>query len=256
MSTALTVQPEIPLSQLERMAGAIAKSGMFAVKTPEGALTLLLIAQAEGIHPTQAMMDYDIIQGKPALKSAAMLARFQRSGGRVYWMTSTDECVEGKFSHPAGGDLVVKWDTARLKTAGLADKEMHKKFPLQMKRARCISEAVRAIAPQCIPVGMYAVEEARDIPEEADATVVSIQQAVTEAAAAVTNVMALDEVEALIGTMDVNTVPDLVTAFGRAYTRAKEVGDESAKKRFKSVYDNTRSAIESGMNEPSQGTII
>ena len=72
---------QVPFSQLERMASAIAKSGLFAVKTPEAALTLLLIAQAEGIPPTQAMMDYQVIQGTPSLKSAAMLARFQRSGG-------------------------------------------------------------------------------------------------------------------------------------------------------------------------------
>src|SRR5271166_3494017 len=108
MSKELTIQdlpPPITFQQLERMANAIAKSGLFAVKTPEAALTLLLIAQAEGIPPTQAMMDYQVIQGTPSLKSAAMLARFQRSGGRVEWTQSTDECVEGKFTHPVGGTL-------------------------------------------------------------------------------------------------------------------------------------------------------
>jgi hypothetical protein len=237
----------VTFEQLTRMASALSKSGLFAVKTPEAALTLLLIAQAEGIPPTQAMMDYDVIQGRPALKSSAMLARFQRSGGRVQWITSTDECVEGKFVHPVGGELTVKWDSTRLKTAGLDKKEMHQKFPLQMKRARCISEAVRALNPQCIPVGMYAVEEARDIPEEIDVTPrQSLDQAATDAVAAVDHALPPEELDALILTMDVKTMAELTPAFGRAYTRAKEACDEAAKTKLKAIYDDMKAGIEAG----------
>lgn len=239
------VQISHTFDQLTKMSVALAKSGLFAVKTPEAALTLLLIAQAEGIPPTQAMMDYEVIQGRPALKAVAMLARFQRSGGRVQWLTSTDECVEGKFSHPIGGELTVKWDSARLKTAGLDKKEMHQKFPQQMKRARCISEAVRALNPQCVPAGMYAVEEARDIPEEIDVTPrPTLDQAAIEGANA--SVVPQEELDALILTMDVKTMAELTLAFGRAYTRAKEANDEAAKAKLKAIYDEMKAAIEGG----------
>jgi hypothetical protein len=242
MSAVIQAQ-QIGLSQLERMAIAIAKSGMFAVKTPEGALTLLLIAQAEGIPPAQAMMDYDLISGKPALKSAAMLARFQRSGGKVQWITSTDDCVEGQFSHPSGGELTVRWDNARVKTAGLSDRDLHKKFPLQMKRARCISEAVRAIAPQCIPVGMYAVEEARDIPEVVDTTIVSETTAVAEAVQQVTHELPRDRVDMLIDSMDVKTLAELKDAFAAAWQETSQ--DKAAQKRIKAVYDDMKRQLES-----------
>lgn len=232
------------LGQLERMAIAISKSGMFAVKTPEAALALLLIADAEGVAPAQAMMDYEVINGRPSLKSAAMLARFQRSGGTVQWGQSSDESVEGKFSHPRGGELVVRWDNARLKTAGLADRDMHKKFPMQMKRARCISEAIRAIAPQCIPLGMYTVEETRDI--EVEVASVPENAAIEGAVKQLTNGLTKEDVDALVMTMDVKTLPELTAAFGHAYTRAKAAADNAAMTRLKSVYDQQKADLEAG----------
>jgi hypothetical protein len=228
------------MPELNRMATTMFKSGFFPVKSEEEAMALLLIAQAEGIHPAQAMQDYDVIQKKPALKSAAMLARFQRSGGKVQWLTSTDECVEGKFSHPAGGELIVKWDTARIKTAGLAEKDMHRKFPQQMKRARCISEAIRAIAPQSIPVGMYTVEETRDMP--LDILPVSENQAIAEAVEQVQSEVPRDAVDVLIDSMDVPTLPELSAAFESAWKATK--GDTKARARIKSAYDMMKTALE------------
>lgn len=233
MSKELTT--EVSISQLQRMATAIAKSGMFSVKTEEGALTLMLVAQAEGIPPAQAMMDYDIIQGKPALKSAAMLARFQRSGGKVQWITSTNECVSGKFTHPSGGELVVTWDNERVKLAGLDGKDMHKKFPQQMKRARCISEACRALAPGSVPLGMYTVEETQDIVD-----VTPEVQTVNEAVASVVSGTGLTEEEIKDHLEDISSAEagdQLRTAFGSAYKHAKESKDLRARDIFQAAYD-------------------
>jgi len=239
MSTEVAIQhpSSIPYSTLERMAVSISKSGMFACKTPEGAMSLLLIAQAEGVHPAQAMMDYDLIQGKPALKTAAMLARFQRSGGKVKWLQSTDDVASAEFSHPAGGKLVVTWDRARLVTAGLADKDMHKKFPAQMKRARCIGEGVRAVAPQCIPAGMYAVEEVQDM-EPVDVTPASRVEATVETAAAMhTALTSAERDEHMQALMGADSTESLARAFAASWTHAKQAKDTSAADAFKNVYD-------------------
>ena len=59
----------IPYSDLERMAQALAKSGLFAIKTPDQALALMLVAQSEGKHPASVAAEMDVIQGRPALKS-------------------------------------------------------------------------------------------------------------------------------------------------------------------------------------------
>jgi hypothetical protein len=49
-------------------------------------------------HPATVVQEYDIIQGRPALKSQAILARFQLAGGKVEYGTYTDDKVEMTFS--------------------------------------------------------------------------------------------------------------------------------------------------------------
>ena len=95
---------------MSRMADAFAKSNLFGVKTKDAALSLLMIAQAEGIHPALAVMEYDIIEGKPARKAERLLARFQMSGGKVEWLKYEDAVVTGKFSHPQGSSVEITWD--------------------------------------------------------------------------------------------------------------------------------------------------
>ena len=97
----------VPIESLERMAQAVSASKLFGITNPEQALALMLVAQAEGLHPATAARDYHIIQGRPSLKADAMLARYLASGGTVEWLEHTDAKVEAKFSHPAGGTLSI-----------------------------------------------------------------------------------------------------------------------------------------------------
>ena len=152
----------VPIESLERMAQAVSASKLFGITNPEQALALMLVAQAEGLHPATAARDYHIIQGRPSLKADAMLARYLASGGTVEWLEHTDTKVEAKFSHPAGGTLVIAWDMARAKTAGLGGKDMWTKYPRQMLRARVISEGIRATNP-AVATGMYTPEEVQDM---------------------------------------------------------------------------------------------
>lgn len=151
----------VPVGDIERMALAVAKSNLFGLKTPEQAMALMLVAQAEGLHPASAARDYHIIQGQPALRSDAMLARFQAAGGSVKWKDYTDDKVCGIFSHPSGGSIEITWDMARAKQAGLGGKDNWRKFPRQMLAARCISEGVKRVYPG-VAVGTYTPEEVQD----------------------------------------------------------------------------------------------
>lgn len=143
------------------MAEVAAKSRMFGFKNPEEALAIMLLCQGEGMHPAIAMRDYHVIQGRPALKSDAMLARFQQAGGSVKWEVYTDDEVTGLFSHPQGGSLAVTWTLAHAKKIGIANKDNWKNYPRAMLRARCISEGIRAVYPGCV-VGVYTPEEVQD----------------------------------------------------------------------------------------------
>ena len=151
----------VPFNEQERMAEVIAKSGMFGLKDTTAVLALMAVAQAEGRHPASVAKDYHMIQGRPALKADAMLARFQQAGGSVQWTTYKDEQVSGIFSHPQGGSLEVTWTLAQAKAIGLATKDNWKLYPRAMLRARVISEGIRSVYPAVI-VGEYSVEEVSD----------------------------------------------------------------------------------------------
>jgi hypothetical protein len=146
------------MSDMEKMALYIANSGLFGIKTPEAAMSLMLISIAEGRHPALAARDYDIIQGKPAKKAEAMLRDFLQTGGSVKWHQLNDEIADATFSHPQGGEVRITWDMDRAKQAGLAGRDMFKKFPRQMLRSRVVSEGIRTTCPMATS-GMYVPEE-------------------------------------------------------------------------------------------------
>ena len=159
----------VPMQDIERMGTAIAKSELFGMKTPEQAIALMLIAQAEGMHPAIAARDYHVIQGRPALKADAMLARFQSAGGKVQWEIYTDEEVKATFSHNAGGTITLSWTLAQAKKIGLATKDSWKNYPRAMLRARVISEGIRTVYPGCV-VGVYTPEEVGDFEPRSEKT--------------------------------------------------------------------------------------
>lgn len=149
----------IPFNEMNLMASAVAKSGLFGFKSIEQALTLMMIAQSDNIHPARAALEYDIIGGKPALKATSILARFQDSGGIIEWLETNDKKAVAKFTHPKGGTITIEWTIERAKTAGVYDSNpTWKKYPDQMLRARCIPEGVRAIYPSCLS-GLYSTDE-------------------------------------------------------------------------------------------------
>jgi len=153
----------VPFAEMERMALAIAKSGLFGIRTPDQALALMLVSQSEGRHPALAARDYDLINGRPAKKAESMLRDFLSAGGKIQWHELTDTMAKATFSHPQGGTVCIAWDIPMAKKAGLEGKEMYKKYPRQMLRSRCVSEGVRTIYPAATS-GMYVPEEVRDIP--------------------------------------------------------------------------------------------
>ena len=148
----------VPINEIREMAEVAAKSKMFGFKSPDEAMAIMLLCQAENMHPAIAMRDFNVILGRPALKSDAMLARFQQAGGSVKWEEYTDERVTGTFSHPNGGSVTVTWTFEMAKRIGLASKDNWRNYARAMLRARCVSEGVRTVYPGCV-VGVYTPEE-------------------------------------------------------------------------------------------------
>lgn len=153
--------------ELYQMATAVARSGLFGIKTADQAMALMCVAQAEGRHPGIVARDYHIIMGRPALKADAILARFQEAGGKVKWTKLNDKVASAVFSHPAGGDVEIEWTYAMADKAMLTKKKdsLWLKYPRQMLRSRVISEGVRTVYPTVL-CGTYTPEEIQDFDDK------------------------------------------------------------------------------------------
>ncbi len=160
-------QVPMTLSEIDRASTIISESGLFKM-TKQDTFALMMIAQAEGLHPAIAIRDYHIIEGKPALRADAMLARFQQAGGRVEWRRLDAQAAIATFTHPAGGSVEIEWNMEMATAAELTTKtqrnggkNMWQKYPRQMLRSRVISDGIRTVFPGVI-VGAYTPEEVMD----------------------------------------------------------------------------------------------
>jgi hypothetical protein len=152
----------VPFADMQQMAKAIADSRLFGLTDVNQVLALGMVAQAEGHAFATAARDYHVIQGRPALKADAMMARFQAAGGKVEWTLYTDTVVTGVFSHPNGGSVQIDWTLEQAQRIGLVKPGSGwQKFPRAMLRSRCISEGIRTVFPGSV-TGFYSPEEVQD----------------------------------------------------------------------------------------------
>jgi hypothetical protein len=151
------------IGDLQVMADAVAKSGLFKMTAPQ-VLTLMMISESTGLHPIQAMMRYHVIEGRPSMRADAMLAEFQKAGGRIEWVKDTESECEAIFYHdrqcPNG--KAVSFTIADARKAGLADRQIWKSHPRPLMRARVITNGVRMILPGVI-MGIYSEDEVDEI---------------------------------------------------------------------------------------------
>lgn len=255
----------IPLSDVERMAMAVAGSNLFGIKTKEQAVALMLVAQSEGLHPARAALEYHVIQGKPSLKADAMLSRFQAAGGKVEWHDYTPEKVSATFSHPQGGSIRIEWTRKMADDAKLTGKETWRQYPRQMLRARVISEGIRTVFPG-VSVGIYTPEEVQDFvpanePQKRTEKDMGQAEVVTAASVGVSDVS--PEVEAFNYDAALDAMADAVSEaqlkaiFAPAWQRAKKDGNKDMMDTLKANYDTFKAKFAPA--EPAakkEGTVI
>jgi len=254
----------IPLSDVERMAMAVAGSNLFGIKTKEQAVALMLVAQSEGLHPARAALEYHVIQGKPSLKADAMLSRFQAAGGKVEWHDYTPDKVSATFSHTQGGSIRIEWTRKMADDAKLTNKETWRQYPRQMLRARVISEGIRTVFPG-VSVGIYTPEEVQDfVPEPTKRTEkdMGAAEVVTADSVGVSDVSPevaahYDYDAALDAMADAVSEAQLKAIFAPAWQRAKKDGNAEMMGTLKANYDTFKAKF--APPEPpakKEGTVI
>jgi hypothetical protein len=183
------------------MAKSIAGSKMFGIANEDQAMALMLLCQAEGIHPIMALRRYHIIEGKPAMRADALQGEFERDGailwherdekmcGATFFRDKTkvdDKAIErakkryeaiskGNTEAPyaAIGEMTIVRtlaDAIEKKLAMSYDqdrkewkmKKNWRQSPRQMLHWRCLTEGVRAMNPGLV-AGVYTEDEVLDM---------------------------------------------------------------------------------------------
>lgn len=152
----------VALGEIEKMAKYAVESQLFGVKTVPQAVSLMLLCQAKGMHPMEAVEEYHVIQGRQTMKVERMMAKFQAAGGKVAWSELSDQRAQATFSHPSGGAVTISWDLEMAKRAGLAGKDNWRNYPRAMLRSRVVSEGIKSVFPGAAS-GSMTPEEAADI---------------------------------------------------------------------------------------------
>lgn len=168
----------MPIGEVQTMATNLANSGLFpGIKNEQQAFTLMMLCQSEGLHPMKALQRYDIIEGRPGLKAAAMQADFQKLGGKISILKRDSECCQMHFDYQ-GMDTTITVTLEEFTRVGITKgkygvKANWAKHPRQMLHARCVSEGINAVCPQ-VKTGMVTPEELMDMTPEVENKVESI----------------------------------------------------------------------------------
>jgi len=154
------------MQNLQTLGTEFAKSGILGVSNPSQGLIVALTCYTEHISPIEFARTYHIVNGRLSMRADAMQAQFLRQGGRIHWITSTNEKCEAVFSHPeyAPEGVTLGLTIEEMVDSGVAVdgrgqlKQTWKSFPRQMLRARIVSEGCRMLTPGIV-AGIYTPEE-------------------------------------------------------------------------------------------------
>jgi len=155
------------MQNLQTLGTEFAKSGILGVSNPSQGLIVALTCYTEHISPIEFARTYHIVNGRLSMRADAMQAQFLRQGGRIKWLTSTNEECKAVFSHSeyAPEGVTLSLTIEEMVDSGIAVdgrgqlKQTWKSFPRQMLRARVVSEGCRMLTPGIV-AGVYTPEEA------------------------------------------------------------------------------------------------
>lgn len=147
---------------LRESAKAIVSSGFLpkAINTPEKAITIMMAGRELGLGPMQSIRSIYVIDGKPVMSADLMAALVHRKipGATLRVdITTNDECSVDA-GRPGQEATRFTFSMKDAQAAGLMSKDNWKKYPRAMLRARCLSEAVRAVFPDAC-LGVYDPDE-------------------------------------------------------------------------------------------------
>lgn len=168
----LAVSNLMPQTQAEKyeMAGVLCKSGLIpqGLNTPEKVFVALQWGHELGLSPMVAVNNVSVINGKPTLSADIMSAVVKRSPeyGGIKWIEMSDTKAECEITRilPNGEKEVQRscFTMDDAVKAGLAGRDVWKKYPRRMLKHRCLSYGLKDVFPDLL-AGLYDPEEMESV---------------------------------------------------------------------------------------------
>ncbi len=178
MTAALTTTEldydELPL--ILELGRHLVDSGMMPkhVRNPGAALACVLAGRELGLGPMASIRGLHMVEGRVVLSADTMLAIAIKRGIRHRWLCKDDQCATIRLERAGFAPMEHSFSAAEAGDAGLLGRKNWKAYRPAMLRARCITSALRAYAPDLF-VGHYDPDEARDFTPEPAAEVIEVE---------------------------------------------------------------------------------
>ena len=159
------------LEAVKELGSWIARSGVFNCQKDEQGNMIALECLATRKTPFDFKREFHLVNGSLTMRSDAMLAGYRTRGGKVIWKQFDSTAAIGVWKFD-GNECEIGFTTEDAKIAGLLPAKPGSgwaKDPSAMLRARCISKAIRMLAPEVV-AGVYTPEEAADFSNSSPTT--------------------------------------------------------------------------------------
>ncbi|WP_327300429.1 hypothetical protein [Streptomyces goshikiensis] len=134
-------------------------------KQPANVLFAMEYGRTLGITPIAAITGIHVIEGKPSASAALISGLVRQAGHKLRVRTENGKAVASIIrSDDPDFEFRAEWDMDRARNAGLANKDVWKKYPQAMLKARAITEVARDACEEVL-FGLHYT------PEELDANV-------------------------------------------------------------------------------------
>lgn len=150
---------------VETMATHFLRSGFFKDANDQSKAIVKILYGAElGIGPVASMTGIHVIEGKPTLSAGLLASQIKRSGKYTYRVVEiTDQAVALEFLERVDG----QWESAGVsrftmedaRAAGVAGKDVWRKYPRNMLFARALSNGQAWYCPDVTDGPVYVPEE-------------------------------------------------------------------------------------------------
>jgi hypothetical protein len=173
--------PAASLPEKMQYAKALAASGMLPGQyrqQPANLLYALEYAESLGLHPMAAITGIHVIEGKPSA-SAALISALVRRAGHKLRVKGDDAKAVAQIIRADDPDFTyeVVWTLARAEQAGLARKDVWKKYPAAMLKARAITEVARDACEEALSGMHYTPEElGANVDQDGEPVAAEVQQ--------------------------------------------------------------------------------